>query len=206
MSEFSHHSTVTLTKSLADDSRANLESWLEELETHAQNLCPNFSDVTEALTLVVPDLLWNQIPENLANPAGVAAGKPPQYCACPTSHMPTSHSDSTAAGVVSLHRAEAVRHTDYSKASSTLKTALLASIGEANTYHLKTTFPALKTYMLSPRDIVDIMRAKHGITTSDDVSKLRAPLSRALMSVYDLTGHMDSFLLASQRLTRSGQG
>jgi hypothetical protein len=50
------------------------------------------------------------------------------------------------------------------------------------------------------------MRAKHGVATSDDVSKLRDPLSHALTSLSDLTGHMDSFLLASQRLTRSGQG
>ncbi len=60
--------------------------------------------------------------------------------------------------------------------------------------------------MLSPREIVDTMRAKHGVATSDDVSKLRDPLSRALTSFSDLTGHMDSFLLVSQRLTRSGQG
>jgi hypothetical protein len=60
--------------------------------------------------------------------------------------------------------------------------------------------------MLYPREIVDIMRAKHGVATSDDVSKLRDPLSRALTtSLSDLTDHMDSFLLASQRLTRSGQ-
>ena len=91
-------------------------------------------------------------------------------------------------------------------ASSTLNTALLASIGEQNRNHLKTTFPALKLYMLSPREIFDTLRAKHGVATSDDVSKLRDPLSRALTSLSDLTGHMDSFLLASQRLTRSGQG
>jgi hypothetical protein len=55
--------------------------------------------------------------------------------------------------------------------------------------------------LLSPREIVDTMRAKHGVATSDDLSKLRDPLSRALMSLSDLTGHMDSFLLASQCLT-----
>jgi hypothetical protein len=60
--------------------------------------------------------------------------------------------------------------------------------------------------MLSPREIVYTMRAKHGVATSDDVSRLRDALSRALTSLSDLTGHMDSFLLASQRLTRSGQG
>ncbi len=82
----------------------------------------------------------------------------------------------------------------------------MASIGEQNRNHLKTTLPALKLYMLSPREIVDTMRAKHGVATSDVVSKLRGPLSRALTSLSDLTGHIDSFLLASQRLTRGGQG
>ncbi len=95
---------------------------------------------------------------------------------------------------------------DYSMASSTLNTALLASIGEQNRNHLKTTLPALKLYMLSPREIVDTMLAKHGVATSDDVSKIQDPLSRVLTSLSDLTGHMDFFLLASQRLTRSGQG
>jgi hypothetical protein len=53
-------------------------------------------------------------------------------------------------------------------ASSTLNTALLASIGEKNRNHLKTIFPAMKLYMLSPREIVDTMRAKHGVATSDE--------------------------------------
>ncbi len=64
--------------------------------------------------------------------------------------------------------------------------------------------------MLTPREIVDTMTAKHGVATSDDISKLREPLHRALTSLSDLNDHMDRFLLASQRLTRSerpsGQG
>ncbi len=36
--------------------------------------------------------------------------------------------------------------------------------------------------------------------------KLREPLSLALTSLSDLESHMGNFLLASQRLTRSGQG
>ncbi len=72
----------------------------------------------------------------------------------------------------SLSKLEAARYADYSRASSALTTVLLVSIGDKNTDHLKTTFPLLKTYMLSPRDIVDTMRAKHGVATSDDVTKL----------------------------------
>jgi hypothetical protein len=50
------------------------------------------------------------------------------------------------------------------------------------------------------------MTRKHGIATSDDITKLREPLSLALTSLSDLESHMAIFLLASQRLTRSGQG
>ena len=39
-----------------------------------------------------------------------------------------------------------------------------------------------------------------------DIIKLRSPLDLALTSLSDLENHMANFLLASQRLTRSGQG
>jgi hypothetical protein len=60
--------------------------------------------------------------------------------------------------------------------------------------------------MLTPIQIVTTMLAQHGVATGDDVSKLLDPLSQAMMSLSDLTKHMANFLLASQRLTRSGQG
>jgi hypothetical protein len=63
--------------------------------------------------------------------------------------------------------------------------------------------------MLSPRQVIDTMTLKHGVATSDDVSALKEPLSRALTSLSNLPNHMNLFLLASQRcqrLTRSGQG
>ena len=97
-------------------------------------------------------------------------------------------------------------HTDFTFASSNLTTALLASIDATNTDILRTTFPAFAPYMLTPRQIVDTMTTQHGVTTGDDVSKLLSPLSQSLTSMNDLTKHMSSFLLASQRLTRSGQG
>ncbi len=55
------------TQTLANDSRAQrqLESWLEEFETHARNLCLCAQhDVTGALTLVASDLVWQSIPAN----------------------------------------------------------------------------------------------------------------------------------------------
>ncbi len=50
------------------------------------------------------------------------------------------------------------------------------------------------------------MTAKHGVATIDNVSKLREPLSRASTSLSDQVNPMDLFLLASQGLTRNGQG
>ncbi len=35
----SAHQTLNPTQTLANDSRAQLEPWLEEFETHARNLC-----------------------------------------------------------------------------------------------------------------------------------------------------------------------
>ncbi len=117
--------------------------------------------------------VWDSIPANLANAAGVLQGDPPQYRARPTWDQPQPHINNAVAAVVSLFKMEATRHANYSMASGTLNTALLASIGDKNTNHLKTTFPALKTYMhlhaLSTRHI-DAMRAKHGVATSESAS------------------------------------
>ncbi len=53
--------TLNLTKSLANDHpRASLEPWLEDIETHARNLCAQHDvTVTGALTLVAADDVWN---------------------------------------------------------------------------------------------------------------------------------------------------
>jgi hypothetical protein len=122
--------------------------------------------------------------------------------------MPAQHSKTASAGVVSIYKQEAERHRNFAKASSALTTALLTSLGETNQVHIRTAFPTLKPYMLTPRNVVDtIMQVKRGIATSEDVSTLEEPLSRVLKtSLSNLEGHLSLFLLASQRLTRSGQG
>ncbi len=198
-------SVTCITPSLADDSRHNLEKWTESVETVARSMCV-MHDVTGALTLVMSDEKWVRIPFNLTNPVDVAAGQAAVYRARPTYDLPADHAGNATSAVVNLHRMRTTRHNDFSFASSALTTALLAGIGEANEDTLRTTFPNLAPYMLTPRQIVDTMLAKHGVATGDDVSKLLTPLSKPLMSLSDLTKHMSTFLLASQRLTRSGQG
>ena len=145
---------ITLTKSLADDPRSELEPRLEDIEKQARNLCPQH-DITGALCLVVPDDVWNLVPGNITNPVRVATGSPPAYRARPNWDMPAQHANNAAAAVVSIYKAEAARFTDFSLASSSLSNALLASIGEANETYLKTVFPTQRTYMLTPREIVD---------------------------------------------------
>ena len=143
--------TFNPTRTLANDSRAQLEPWLEEFETHARNLCAQH-DVTGALTLVASDLVWQSIPANQTSAVRIAAGDPP-FRDRPTWDQPAPHANNAAAAVVSMFKMETQRYADYSTASSTLNTALLASVGEKNCNHLKTAFPALKLYMLSPRDM-----------------------------------------------------
>jgi hypothetical protein len=197
--------TYNISPSLVDAPRHNLERWIENVETHARSMCA-MHDVTGALTLVMTDAKWQSIPVNPTNPIGVAAGHAAVYRDRPDFVMPAAHANNAASAVVNLHRMATTKHNDYSFASSTLTTVLLTSIGEANEDTLRTTFPALAPYMLTPRQIVDTMLAKHGVATGDDVSRLLIPLSQQLTSLSDLTKHMSTFLLASQRLTRSGQG
>ena len=117
-------STITLSHSLATDPRTHLEAWLEDVETQARHLCPQW-DLTGALTLVVPDNVWEFNPCNIV--PGVS-GATPTVRARPTWDMPAQHANNAAAAVVSIYREEATKHRDFSKASSALTTALL--IGE----------------------------------------------------------------------------
>ena len=126
-------------------------------------------DITSALTLVMTDVKWNRMPVNLTNPVDVANGQNPVYRNRPEFDMPQAHANNAASAVVNLHRMAVQKHNDFSYASSALTTALLASIGEANEDTLRTTFPDLAPYMLTPRQIVDTMLAKHGVATGDDV-------------------------------------
>jgi hypothetical protein len=76
------------------------------------------------------------------------------------------HAGNATAAAVNIHRMAATRHNNFSFASSSLTTILLASLGEAYEDTLRTTFPDLAPYMLDPRQIVDTMLAKHGVATA----------------------------------------
>jgi hypothetical protein len=109
----SAHQTFNPTQPLANDSRAQLEPWLEEFETYARNLCAQH-DATGALTLVASDDVWNSIPANQTTAVRIAAGDPP-HRARPTWDPPQPHPNHAAAAVVSLYKMEATRHADYSQ-------------------------------------------------------------------------------------------
>ena len=84
--------------------------------------------------------------------------------------------------------------------------ALLVSIGPDNKIFLEAHFNPDPLYSLSPRQIVDAMLLEHGTTSAEDLKKLRAPLYEPLKALADLERHMNAFLLASKKLTNSGQG
>jgi hypothetical protein len=148
------------------------------------------------------------MPINLTNPIDVAGGQPAVYRARPTRDLPAMHPTTPLPQWFSFtaKNSSATRNTDYAMAESALLTMLLASIGDTNTDLLATAFPGVRPYALTSRRVVDLMTRKHGIATSDDITKLREPLSLALTSLSELESHMAKILLASQRLTRSGQG
>jgi hypothetical protein len=61
-------------------------------------------------------------------------------------------------------------------------------------------------YSLAPRQIVAAMFTKHGQTTGPDLQKLRDPLLKLIPALAELETHMNLFMLASIKLTASGQG
>jgi hypothetical protein len=110
----SANQTINPTKTLANDSRAQLEPWLEELETYARNLCAQH-DATGALTLVASHAVWNIIPANQTTAARIIAGDP-HHRTRPTWDQPQPHANNA---VVSLYKMKATRHADYGMAIST---------------------------------------------------------------------------------------
>jgi hypothetical protein len=87
-----------------------------------------------------------------------------------------------------------------------LAKALLVSTGDVNETLIRTTFVDVPIYAVTPRQIVDTMRAEYGVPTGDDVRKLREPFKVPLSAIADLNLHMSRFLLASTELDKSGQG
>ena len=185
---------ITLTQSLADDPRNQLEKWLEDVEIHARNLCAQW-DISGALTLVATDEVWAEYPGNVTNLADVLAnGDPPDIRARPTWAAPAAHADNAAAAIVAKYKEAVLKHQTFNQASSALAKALLVSIGDENQTHLRTTFVNVKIYALTPAQIVTTMIAKHGVATGDDIQRLKEPLSQALLSLSDFERHMGKYL------------
>ena len=179
--------TLTFTNTLADNARQQLEPWLEEAASLARSLCSEH-DFSGALTLVATDTVWAQYPDIRARI---------------TWAFPAPIDPAATAAVVMLYKQATDRHMAYSVATTRLATALVDSVGVR---YLKTVFAGIALYALLPRQVIDAMITKHGVFTGDDINRLRAPLSSPLLSLSGLVSHQEKYLLASQRLTRSGQG
>jgi len=102
--------TLTLTHTLADDARQQLEPWLEEAATLARSLCSEF-DFSGALTLVATDTVWAQYPGNVLNMADVIAnGDPPNIRARITWAYPAPLDPAATAVEVMLYKQATDRH------------------------------------------------------------------------------------------------
>jgi hypothetical protein len=150
---------------------------------------------------------WNSYPAHVTNAAQVAAGThPPTYEARPTWDLPNVPAATASHGVFSLYRDALARNHAYAAASSTMAQALLASIGPDSKVSLEATFDPDPLYSLTPRQIADAMFPEHGMTNPQDLAVLRAPLHEPLPALANLERHMNTFLLASKKLTTAGQG
>ncbi len=128
------------------------------------------------------------------------------YAARPTWDLPNAPAATASAGTFSLYGDALARNHAYAAATSTMAQALLASIGPDKKVSLEATFDPDPLYSLTPRQIVDAMFAEHGMTNPQDLAVLRAPLHEPLPALANLERHMNSFLLASKKLTTAGQG
>jgi hypothetical protein len=97
----SANQTINPTKTLANNSRAQLEPWLEEFEAYDRNLCAQH-DATSALTLVASNAVWNIIPANQTTAARILAGDPP-HCARPTWDRPRPHANNASVAGYGAH-------------------------------------------------------------------------------------------------------
>jgi hypothetical protein len=82
----------------------------------------------------------------------------------------------------------------------------MASIGPDNKTLLEAQFDPDSLYSLTPRQIVDATMTAHGTTSAEDLKKyVHRCTSLALKVLADVERHMNAFLLASEKLIKSGQ-
>jgi hypothetical protein len=191
---------------LRENARTKLLDWYGDVCSQARNQCAQH-EPTGALTLVARDETWNAYPGHLTNAAQVTAGThPPAYEARPTWTLPNAPAATASNGAFSLYKDALARNHAYAAATSTLAQALLVSIGPDNKVFLEALFAPDLLYSLTPRQIVDAMFSEHGTTNVQDLALLRAPLHEPLPALANLERHMNSFTLASKKLTAAGQG
>ena len=126
----SHNTTpLTLTHTLADDARQQLEPWLEEAATLARAQCSEF-DFSGALTVVATDRVWADYPGNVTNMADVIGnGDPPNIRARITWNYPAALDAAATAVEVMMYKQATDRHMAYCVATTRLATALVDSVG-----------------------------------------------------------------------------
>ena len=114
---------ITLTRTLADDPRNQLEFWLEEAATAARGMCSEH-DFNGALTLAATDRVWAAYPGNVTNFVDVIAnGDAPQIRARPTWNLPNALDAAASAAEVVIWRQATDRNHAYNVAGTRLSAA-----------------------------------------------------------------------------------
>jgi hypothetical protein len=116
--------TLTLTNTLADNARQQLEPWLKEAATLARSRCleQNFSGVL-MLVATDTDTVWAQYPGNVTNMADVIANvHPPNILARITWNYPAGSDPDAVAAKAMLYKQATDRHMAYSVATTRLST------------------------------------------------------------------------------------
>ncbi len=162
--------TLTLTHTLADNPRQQLEPWLEEVATLARGLCCQH-DFSGALTIVATDIVWAQYPGNVTNMADVLANGDPPNIRGRIAWGPPPPLDPAATAVeIMLYKQATDRHQAYNVASTCLSTALVDSVGESNKTYLKTVFAGVALYALLPRQVIGTMTHRRRHQKAEGVS------------------------------------
>ena len=191
--------------SLTDLPRTHLHTWCEQVEAYAASLCREWGPAG-ALGLASTTKAWNAFPGHELTPADPINGTAATYKPRPNYTQPAQHSASAAAAAVSIYKEEVRRYQAFNKAQALLATAIMESIGEDNTTHLRNHHAPLPIYALAPQVMLDTMCQRHGVLTKSDLELLREPLNLPLTELSKIEKHMSNFRLAAHELQQAGQG
>ena len=164
----SNTKTLSIT-SLSSDPRIHLYAWLKSVHAYAQALMPE-EDEYGALSLVCDDVTWAALRGNIipaptqSDPLNTTTRARPVY------NRPTPPLSNDTPAVRAVFKEEKEAYVAYLKARSTLRAALLQSIGPTNKLSMEKALGDLLD--VTPDEIYAKMVHDHGQLSMDDINKV----------------------------------